>query len=218
MSKFRWVGYLRGLAETFVLKFYGLLGPRVFSSRYFEFRYRMRRDPWGYEISPYEQRKYQQTLSILPRAGYERALEVGCSIGVFTEKLAESGLVREIVGVDISEAALERARQRLARFEKVRLLRQDIIRDALEGPFDLIFCAEILYYLGTKNLKIVREKLLAALGEGGHLILVNPWPLARAIRAQFLSRPELVLIQEDIEQKTHRPYAITLLEKRLKVR
>lgn len=205
---------LRGLIETIVLKFYGLLGPRFFSPRYFEYRYRLQADPWGYEISPYEQLKYRQTLEILPPKRFERVLEVGCSIGVFTEQLVQSGVAREITGVDVAETALKRARQRLARFNGVKLLLLDITRQELEDSFDLIICAEILYYLGMKNILLVRDKLIGALREGGHLVLVNPWPLACTLHGIFLERPELHKIKEHIERESCRPYAITLFVKK----
>jgi SAM-dependent methyltransferase len=204
----------RGLMEALLLRFYGIIGPRFFSSRYFEYRYRRRPDPWSYESSPYEQRKYQQTLEILPRAGYEQALEVGCSIGVFTEQLAQRNLARRIVGIDVARNALARAQERLERFPNVELHCRDITREPLTGSFDLIFCAEVLYYLGAQNLRVVRDKLVSALREDGHLVLVHAWPLSRLLHREFLKRPELQPLQERVEREAVRPYAITLLVKR----
>ncbi len=205
---------LRGLTETLVLQFYSTLGSRLFSQRYFEYRYRRRIDPWSYETSPYEQRKYQQTLEILPQRPHRRILEVGCSIGVFTERLALEKIAGEIVGIDVAETALERARRRLEPFPNVKLQRLDITRDSLAGTFDLIFCAEVLYYLGAQNIPLVRDKLLKALEEEGHLVLVHPWPLSRQLHKRFFERPELLLVKEHVERDSERPYAITLYAKR----
>ncbi len=58
-------------------------------SRYFEDIYTRAIDPWGFRTSPYERGKYEATIGILPRTTYRSALEVGCSIGVFTRMLAE---------------------------------------------------------------------------------------------------------------------------------
>jgi len=207
------MGVLRGLAESLVLKFYGWVGPRLFSRRYFEYRYRLRTDPWSYESSPYEQQKYQHTLAILPRAHYKKALEVGCSIGVFTEQLAQRGIADEIVGMDVAQIALERAKKRLERYPHVALRCLDITRDPVEGSFDLIFCAEVLYYLGAKNVEIVRDKLVHALAPGGHLVMVHVWPLSQLLHKPFLKRQELRLLQERIERDCERPYAIALLTK-----
>ena len=49
---------------------------------YFEGIYADGPDPWGFETSEYERRKYDLTLAALPRRRYARALEPGCSIGV----------------------------------------------------------------------------------------------------------------------------------------
>jgi len=55
---------------------------------YFEDLYGQSPDPWGFETSPYERKKYEHTLDVLQGQRYRRALEVGCSIGVFTAMLA----------------------------------------------------------------------------------------------------------------------------------
>ena len=213
MRPSRLIGLLRGLSETLVLKFYGFMGPRFFSRRYFEYRYRRRADPWSYESSPYEQRKYQRTLEILPKAYYERVLEVGCSIGVFTEQLAEREISGKIVGIDVAQTALDQAQKRLEHFDHVQLRCLDITRDSLEGSFDLIFCAEVLYYLGSRNIQLVRDKILSVLQAGGHLILVNPWPLSHQLHRRFFEQTELRLVKEHVEQEAERPYAIALFVK-----
>jgi len=215
MAISRLVGWLRVIFGPISLKFYEFVGPRLFSQRYFEWRYRLRPDPWGYETSPYEQQKYQKTLEALSsRKPYERALEVGCSIGVFTERLAASGIAAEIVALDLSQAALERAEERLSRFANVRLRRADITRDDLGGSYDLIICAEVLFYLGVEQRQRVREAFINALRGGGHLVLVNPWPLSRSIHRGFSESGELCLLEERIERDCPRPYAIALFEKR----
>jgi trans-aconitate methyltransferase len=193
---------------------YKHLGPRLFTRRYFEWRYRLSLDPWGYESSPYERRKYERTLEILPAGRrYKRALEVGCSIGVFTRLLAEREITESIVGMDISAQALERARQRLTPFKNVQLKLADLARDPLDGPYDLAFCAEVLFYLGEQKLKIVRDKLTAALESGGHLVLVNPEPAAHWIRDTLLETGKFQLAREHKEPDPKRPYVITLLER-----
>ena len=48
---------------------------------YFESMYRDAVDPWQFETSAYERRKYAITVSSLPRASYRSAFEPGCSVG-----------------------------------------------------------------------------------------------------------------------------------------
>ncbi|MDX1541958.1 MAG: SAM-dependent methyltransferase, partial [Geminicoccaceae bacterium] len=55
---------------------------------YFDEKYAADPDPWAFATSAYEAAKYQATLDALPRARYGSALELGCSIGVLTERLA----------------------------------------------------------------------------------------------------------------------------------
>jgi hypothetical protein len=47
---------------------------------YFDALYTSDADPWRFASSEYESAKYQATLHALPKARYDCALEVGCSI------------------------------------------------------------------------------------------------------------------------------------------
>jgi predicted TPR repeat methyltransferase len=78
---------------------------------YFEELYAKSNDPWNFETSEYERNKYRRTLEVLGERRFERALEAGASIGVFTEMLA--GRCDELLAVDVSERAVVAARERL---------------------------------------------------------------------------------------------------------
>ncbi|MEO9256146.1 MAG: hypothetical protein ABI305_11425, partial [Tepidiformaceae bacterium] len=58
---------------------------------YFETMYSQDDDPWRFESSWYERRKYDLTLAALPRQRYGRIFEPGCSLGVLSEGLAARG-------------------------------------------------------------------------------------------------------------------------------
>ena len=97
----RGLGILRGLAEVGNLLVYGFILPARVLPRFFNLRFR-KPDPWDYAQSPYEQRKYDLMLSILPRDPrhpYLRALDLGCAEGLFTRRLVEEGVAKEVVGV-----------------------------------------------------------------------------------------------------------------------
>lgn len=115
---------------------------------YFERLYRAQGDPWHFATSAYERAKYEATLAALEGRHFERALEVGCSIGVFTALLAPS--CDELVAVDISSAALERAAVRLAGAPNIALERRRLPEEMPDGPFDLIVCSEVLYYWSSE--------------------------------------------------------------------
>ena len=77
-----------------------------------------REDPWDYS-SPYEQLKYRHTLEMLPQEPFARALELGCAEGLFTEMLSK--YADAVLAMDISDRALERAKERCAGQKHVSL-------------------------------------------------------------------------------------------------
>ena len=68
-------------------------------------------DPWGFETSWYERRKYALTLASLPRERYTSAYEPGCSIGVLTRLLADR--CDSLLASDIIPRAVEAASRRV---------------------------------------------------------------------------------------------------------
>jgi SAM-dependent methyltransferase len=66
-----------------------------------------------------------------------RVLDVGCGSGRFGEFTVAAG-ASEYVGVDFAEAMVELARQRLARYDNVRLVVADFLTVDLPGAFDVV--------------------------------------------------------------------------------
>lgn len=138
---------------------------------YFEKLYAGSPDPWGFESSEYERRKYERTLEVLVDRHFGRALEVGASIGVFTTMLAP--LCEELLAVDTSEKAVALARERMSSFGQVRVEQRTLPEEMPKGPFDLIVASEVLYYL-TQELVIKTLMLFEeALAPGGSLLAVH---------------------------------------------
>jgi peptidoglycan/xylan/chitin deacetylase (PgdA/CDA1 family)/SAM-dependent methyltransferase len=129
-------------------------------------------DPWGY-TSPYEQRKYEHTLKLLPEGPPPgRALELACAEGHFTVQLAPR--VGALLAADIAANALERAQARCRDFGHVRFAQLDLRTDEIPGRFGLIVCSEVLYYVGNRfDLARVACKLAGALEPGGHLLVTH---------------------------------------------
>jgi predicted TPR repeat methyltransferase len=138
---------------------------------YFRDLYRRADDPWSFETSEYERDKYRHTLAALGARRFDRALEVGCSIGVFTAMLAPR--CEELIGVDVSERALEQARERLSGASGVWLELRDVAVEMPPGSFDLVVCSEVLYYFGHDLLLEMLGGLEAALRPGGSLLAVH---------------------------------------------
>ncbi|TBR56728.1 hypothetical protein B4U84_28310 [Westiellopsis prolifica IICB1] len=191
----------------------------------FETIYAINPDPWNYE-SPYEQTKYEQTLSLLPPVQIERALELACAEGLFTKQLAP--LVDNLIAADISQIALNRAAERCTGLENISFMHLDFIKDPLPGCFDLIVCSEVLYFVGDKkDLQIVAHRFVDALKPGGYfltahanLVVDEPdrtgfnWDHhfgAKVIGETFNSIPALYLVKE-----IHTPlYRVQLFQREL---
>src|SRR5687767_13202059 len=141
------------------------LGFGPWSRHYFERRFAVR-DPWAYETSEYERTKYQRTLEAIPNIAGAEILEIGCAEGVFTACLAERGA--HLLAVDISARAIVRAEQRCAAWPDVRFACLDVARTPVHGSFDVVLCAEVLYYLHQRGLCVARDNLVADLKPGGH--------------------------------------------------
>ena len=140
-------------------------------SGYFESIYARTPDPWGFRTSPYERGKYEATLGILPRPRYARALEVGCSIGVFTRRLADR--CADLLALDTSPRALAEAMRDNADLAHVRFREATLPRDFPEGRYDLIVLSEVLYYLSEADLAALATRCRAALAPGGELVLCH---------------------------------------------
>jgi predicted TPR repeat methyltransferase len=101
-----------------------------------------RADPFRYSESGYELKRLAAMDAALGERRFKRTLEVGCAEGHFTRRLLERG--GEVVAVDISSVALERARKSAP---AARFVEADALSWGPEGQFDLIVVADVLYYM-----------------------------------------------------------------------
>ncbi|MFE6686273.1 class I SAM-dependent methyltransferase [Streptomyces sp. NPDC057743] len=180
----------------------------------FEHKHR-RPDPWKHEVAPYETAKYTTTLARIPPRPYRRIADIGCSEGTFTRRVADAYPTAEVVGVDISQRALERASRRASAqgLDNVTFTALNIFEDSPDGLFDLVFCSELLYYLGgQERLRTACSRIAALLAPQGLLVAVHPWPESRRLHRPFDSAQRLTQHSEHIETATHRPYAVTVYE------
>ncbi len=141
------------------------------SREYFEDLYTASPDPWDFATSDYEREKYGHTLAVLGGRHFERALEAGCSIGVFTEQLAP--YCGALLAIDASQKAVALAREQLDDTPNVRIERRTLPEEMPEGPFDLIIASEILYYFDRTTMLAALKRLEEALAPGGSLLAVH---------------------------------------------
>jgi SAM-dependent methyltransferase len=137
----------------------------------FEQRYRNEADPWSYEDSPYEHAKYEATLEACGPGPFGCALELGGSIGVFTERLAPR--CEHLIMIDVSLTAAAMARRRVADLPGAYVLQGSIPDDIPELDYDLVVASEILYYLEEDCLARTLAVIRARLVPGGRLVAVH---------------------------------------------
>lgn len=138
---------------------------------YFDELYRNDPDPWRFTTSPYEAGKYDATLAALPRQHYASALEIGCSLGVLTQRLASR--CGSLLATDVAAAALADARARNADFGHVRFEQRIYPHDLPGERFSLIVLSEVLYYLDAETLEAAAIATVDVCQPGADIMLVH---------------------------------------------
>jgi SAM-dependent methyltransferase len=167
-------------------------------------------DPWAANLPQYhyQRRKYDALMRLIPQRAYRRALDLGCGLGLLTERLA--GCAQEVVGIDVSAVAIESVADRIRGLTNVQLRQGNILSldKELDGNFDLIVVADTIYYLPPpirdNLLKALAARISRLLAPDGILLLVNhyfPFPnaetkLTRRIHRAFEWSSALTLLSE----------------------
>jgi SAM-dependent methyltransferase len=138
---------------------------------YFDGRYAESDDPWEFETSWYEQRKYALTLAVLPKTRYRYAVEPGCSNGVLTRLLAPR--CDRLVAFDFVPMIVEAARRRVEGMGNVSVLNQEYPHFWPAGRGDLVVWSEVAYYLTSDDADVAIDGLARWLEPGGHLLSVH---------------------------------------------
>ncbi len=131
-------------------------------------------DPWNFATSAYERDKYGATMHALGTGRFARALEIGASIGVLTERLAH--VCDAVVAIDLNPIALAAARDRNRLHAHVTFERANFPHDVPPGPFDLVVVSEVAYYWSDDDFARARATI-AALAPGGTVVLVHFTPV-----------------------------------------
>jgi SAM-dependent methyltransferase len=119
-------------------------------------------EPWAWE-------RRRALLLGAARPG-ERVLDLGCGAGRFVAALRDAGA--NPVGVEIAEAALERAR-RNAPGADLRLVESDGSLPLEHGSVDLVWCSEVLEHVAdTEHLLLEARRVLRP---GGRLLITVPF-------------------------------------------
>lgn len=162
-------------------------------------------DPWRYLSSPYERRKRALTLALLTRPRYGRAVEAGASIGVLTSELA--GRAEQVVGLEASPRAVERAQDRLADLPHAEVRRAVLPQQWPDPePTDLAVLSEIGYFLQPDELDTLLDLIDRDLALDGEMIAchwrhpVQGWPLdGDDVHDRLAADPRWRLVAEHLE-------------------
>ena len=138
---------------------------------YFDGLYANKPDPWDFASSDYEVKKYDATIAALGDERAGRALEVGCSIGILTRRLA--GLCDALVATEVSRSALEQARARCADLANIDFRMVTGASQGFDGAYDLIVLSEVVYYWDDADLDRVADGIRQTLAPGGRILLVH---------------------------------------------
>ena len=141
------------------------------SPAFFEALYAKNPDPWDFASNEYELARYAAIVGSLSHRRYLRAFEPGCSIGVLTTKLAP--LCDQLIAVDVSHAAIERARENCSASANVVLYAGSLPQNMPDGFFDLIVFSEIGYYMEEAELLDCARLLISRLEVGGTLLAAH---------------------------------------------
>jgi len=99
----------------------------------------------------------------------DRVLDLGCGMGRFVAAARDAGA--DVVGVDIAERALERAR-RVAPGADLRLVSDDGTLPLGHGEVDLVWCSEVLEHVPDTAGFLTEVRRV--LRRGGRLLLTVP--------------------------------------------
>jgi LmbE family N-acetylglucosaminyl deacetylase/SAM-dependent methyltransferase len=172
---------------------------------YFDDLYDRHDDPWGFESRWYERRKRSVTVAALPDERYGSVLEIGCSLGLLTLDLATRA--DRLLAADISQAAVDRARERLAAHPNVTIERRDVAVSYPNETFDLVVLSEVGYYLDLAGVTALLDDIVASLAPGGTVVLchwrhpVVDYPLSGdAVHAAMSMQPGVTRISRHEER------------------
>jgi SAM-dependent methyltransferase len=176
-------------------------------------------DAWNYRTSSYEQEKYQCALAaaLKWRRSNIAALEIGCSIGVFSKMLASH--FRHTVAIDVSLEAIRAALAYNRDTDNLKFLQVDLRSFDAAEQFDVVVCAEVLYYIVRKDAHLIPERLDKLLSADGILVYVSGAVSGIVDPMHFeeweaLLSGYLAVLEKMIVDDPRRPYEIIVFGRR----
>jgi 2-polyprenyl-3-methyl-5-hydroxy-6-metoxy-1,4-benzoquinol methylase len=190
-------------------------------NRRFEFErlYLENPDPWNYHSNPYERRKYERVLACALewRNACKSALEIGCSVGVFSRMLA--GHFDKVTAIDVSKEALAAATRFNHAVKNICFMHRDLQSLNINDQYSVIFCSEVLYYIGERDAQIVCRQLDKHLSAAGVILMVTGVSSNQSDPSYFDGWADILAFRfeqvfKEIVPDPLRPYLITVFSRR----
>ncbi len=138
---------------------------------WFDRRYAAEGDPWDFAGSAYEQRRYDLTMAVLPRARYRHCVEPACATGELTARLAtRCDLVSAFDG---SPTVVAMAADRLAGLANVELTTASLPEHWPDASADLVVFSELGYYFDAATWTGIIERAARGIEPGGTVLAVH---------------------------------------------
>ncbi len=133
-------------------------------------------DPWGFEHSDYEQKKFAATRKALSRPRYACVFELGCGNGQLARHLEQ--MSGRYVGMDAVGIAVEAARRAVPTASFIQNFYPCPLPDE---DFDLLIVSEILYFLDEGSLRRLASEI------------TTRWPEAEVLCVSWLGETDHAL-------------------------
>lgn len=130
-----------------------------------------------YKINVYTRYAYEY---LVPRLNAtSRILDIGCGSGDFCLAVASNN-VKEVVGIDFSRLAVERAQSKREKsgLENCRFIVGDVRRIEQEAPYDFIVMNDVVEHLSDVELSGLFARFSGLLAGGGEVLIHSPNGLA----------------------------------------
>ncbi len=139
------------------------------------------------------QQRLETVLDVLQKSGAERVLDLGCGEGRLLRMLFKEKQFREIVGMDVSHASLDKAEQRLRldrvserQLERIKLIQGSLVyRDERLCGYDAAVVVEVIEHLEPERLAAF-ERVLFEFARSQTVVITTP---NREYNSQWRSLP-----------------------------
>ena len=137
--------------------------------------------------------RYHAAFGLVKDFSVDKALDVGCATGLFTNYLRT--IANAVWGIDVSESAIRMARLKFPYMFQVGNLTAIPFHDS---TFDLVSCLDVIYYLDDAGRKKAVDEIARVLKPTGYLLISTSWPWRTKTRTgtSYLTSSQLLTLFE----------------------